>query len=60
MIRRAQLGQLGGPVSMLDVGVAFIQGLSSSGGTFNVLVEFREHYFQVGMVKVPRNHVHCF
>ena len=60
MIRRAQVGQLGGPVTMLYIGVGFIQSVSSSGGTFNVLVEFRKHYFQVSMIKVPRDHMHCF
>lgn len=40
------MGELNGPVSMLDVGVGFNQRLSTPGGTSYVLVKFREHYIQ--------------
>lgn len=52
--------ELDGRVFMLDVGVSFIQRLSFPGGTVNVLVEFRErkHYFQISMVKIPRDQMH--
>ncbi|MEQ2196872.1 hypothetical protein XENOCAPTIV_016267, partial [Xenoophorus captivus] len=56
----SQVGQLGGPVTMLYVRVGLVQSPGSPGGTFNVLVEFREHYFQFSMVKIPCDHMHCF
>ncbi|MEQ2209808.1 hypothetical protein XENOCAPTIV_004337 [Xenoophorus captivus] len=45
---------------MLNVRVGLVQSPGSPGGTFNVLVEFREHYFQFSMVKIPCDHMHCF
>ncbi|MEQ2207830.1 hypothetical protein XENOCAPTIV_019353 [Xenoophorus captivus] len=56
----SQVGQLGGPVTMLSVRVGLVQSPGSPGGTFNVLVEFREHYFQFNMVKIPRDYMPCF
>ncbi|MEQ2189910.1 hypothetical protein GOODEAATRI_030186, partial [Goodea atripinnis] len=56
----SQVGQLGGPVTMLNVRVGLVQSPGSPGGTFNVLVEFWEHYFQFSMVKIPCDHMHCF
>ncbi|MEQ2213466.1 hypothetical protein XENOCAPTIV_015453 [Xenoophorus captivus] len=45
---------------MLNVRVGLVQSPGSPGGTFNVLVEFREHYFQFSMIKIPCDHMHCF
>lgn len=53
------MGELTGHVSVLDVGEGFVLRLSSSSGTFVVLMEFRENYFQINLVKITCNHMHC-
>ncbi|MEQ2191415.1 hypothetical protein XENOCAPTIV_028175 [Xenoophorus captivus] len=44
---------------MLNVRIGLVQSPGSPGGTFNVQVEFREHYFQFSMVFIllPTEHV---
>lgn len=54
----AQVWELYSPVAMFYVGVDLVQGLVSSSSAFHMLMELREHSFQLSMIKVPHNNMH--
>lgn len=53
MVRLSQMRQRCSPVLMLDITIYIVQGIVSSSGAMDMLVEFEEAVFSVAWLKSP-------